>query len=78
LVGTWSGGDSLIWRELGTASRNDWSIAGTGDFDGSGTDDILWRGSNSFDGTVGMWTDGSSRAWQQFGKVSAEWQIAVG
>jgi hypothetical protein len=35
-----------------TAVDNYWQIAGIGDFNGDGKDDILWRGQN---GEVGNW-----------------------
>jgi hypothetical protein len=53
-----------------------WQIVGTGDFNGDGRSDILWRDSNS--GGVAMWlmngvtiTSSSS-----VGNVPTNWQIA--
>jgi serralysin len=64
-----------------------WGIAGVGDFDGDGQDDILWR---SNDGTVGNWlatdqfdsfgaTNGVINDWtinnSSLVQVSSDWQI---
>lgn len=56
----------------------DWTVAGTGDFNGDGRDDILWRRS---DGALGTWTataagdfqanDGSALI-----AVSTDWHVA--
>jgi hypothetical protein len=56
---------------------NDWTVAGTGDFDGDGRSDILWRGKS---GEIAVWQmDGDQIA--SAGVVAAnpgnDWQISV-
>ena len=55
-VGEWlataNGGFAYNAAVGGIPVSNDWHIAGTGDFDGDGRDDILWRNN---DGTFGDW-----------------------
>ena len=47
---------------------------GTGDFDGDGTDDLLWRHEST--GAVGMYAMGSgSPVWQGLGQSSFDWDI---
>jgi hypothetical protein len=52
-----------------------WTIADTGDFDGNGTSDILWRDANS--GTVAIWfLDGlAPPAVQTVGAITTDWTI---
>ena len=52
---------SVQWRlcrrcQANIPLDNDWHVVGTGDFNGDGIDDILWRNDN---GVVGEW-DGKS------------------
>jgi hypothetical protein len=51
-----------------------WTIVGTGDFDGDGKTDILWRNS---DGTVGLWLMNGTQvvSTTSFGIVPASWSI---
>ena len=52
-LGTQSGGFTVNdANALVTVFPANWSVAGTGDFNGDGRDDILWR---SVDGTVSNW-----------------------
>ena len=60
------------------AVSTDWQIAGIGDFDGDGKDDILWRRS---DGELTNWLGTATGAFQPNGShfltnVSSDWQIA--
>jgi len=53
-----------------------WHIAGTGDFDGNGHADILWRNDN---GAVSIWNDGQiagAHVVSEPGDVPSEWHIA--
>jgi hypothetical protein len=62
---------------LWTAVPNDWKVVGTGDFNGDGLADILWRNN---DGTVTDWlgtksgdfTPNSAAAWVPFGN---QWEV---
>ena len=50
-----------------------WTIVGTGDFNGDGFGDILWRNS---DGTVGMWLMyGTQYSASSFGILPTSWTI---
>jgi serralysin len=56
---------------------SDWHIAGTGDFDGDGRADILWRNDN---GTVAVWemNDGAQVAGAQVvSPLSTDWGLGV-
>lgn len=57
----------------GTPPGLDWTIAGTGDFDGNGKSDILWRDS---DGQVAIWLDGDpTQAVYPSTVPGTDWQI---
>jgi hypothetical protein len=45
-------GGAILAAVGGWAVGNDWTIDGTGDFNGDGKTDILWRNTN---GTVVIW-----------------------
>lgn len=49
--GGFVGNDAAVSTQVG----NDWSIVGTGDFNGDGRDDILWRNA---DGSISNWLGG--------------------
>jgi YD repeat-containing protein len=74
LTRTEQGGNTYVASMIGT----DWSVAGHGDFNGDGRQDILWRGT---DGAMTDWlgqTNGSfagndANAWNV---VSLDWKIA--
>ena len=51
-LGTANGGFTPNDANAAVVVSNDWQVAGTGDFDGDGRDDILWRNT---DGTVSNW-----------------------
>jgi hypothetical protein len=59
---------------IATAPLN-WQIAGTGDFDGDGQTDILWRDPNS--GGVALWlmNGASIRSGTGIATVPLSWQI---
>ena len=54
-----------------------WVVAGTGDFDGNGSTDILWRDNNT--GTVAIWLLGGLQVSQtgSLGAVPSNWLIAT-
>jgi Ca2+-binding RTX toxin-like protein len=77
-LGTASGGfqqnDGAAFRQVGT----DWHVAGVGDFNGDGRDDILWR---SDAGGLSNWLGTEGGGWAQndanaFAQVATEWQVA--
>jgi len=49
-LGSGNGGFSANWNSFATAVPNTWQVVGTGDFNGDGRDDILWR--NTTTGTI--------------------------
>ncbi len=51
----------------------DWEVADTGDFNGNGRDDILWRRS---DGMVSVWDDGQIGLAHWIDLIPTDWQIA--
>ncbi len=54
---------------MGVAAQStDWNVVGTGDFNGDGNSDILWRND---DGYVGMWEMNGTQV-QSGGGVAAE------
>ena len=52
-----------------------WTVVGTGDFNGDGKGDILWRNSN---GDIGIWLMNGTQILQEpiIGNVPASWTIA--
>jgi len=68
--------DTVEWANLGQAGAG-WQITGTGDFDGSGTDDILWRHN---DGSLGQFSfpgGTSPHSWQAIGSAGADWDVVL-
>jgi hypothetical protein len=64
---------SATWQPIGTAGAN-WEIAGTGDFNGDGTDDILWF--NTVTDAVGQFEmNNGSATWQLIGSGGGDWEI---
>jgi hypothetical protein len=62
------------FQQAGIAG-SDWVIQRTGDLDGDGTADILWRQNGT--GVVGFWkmNGGTLVGFQQIGPVSADWVV---
>jgi hypothetical protein len=88
----WRHDDGRLTDWLGTAAggyltnapnslysvTTDWQVAGTGDFDGDGRDDILWRNT---DGRITNWLGAGAGGFfdnvaQGFNAVTLDWQIA--
>ena len=60
------GGPGANWNALGNAGGN-FLAAGTGDYNGDGTDDVLWY--NSANGNVGQYVMVNGQAtWQPLGQ----------
>ncbi|MGH6797712.1 MAG: FG-GAP-like repeat-containing protein, partial [Roseiarcus sp.] len=59
--------------DLGVVGAS-WQIAGTGDFNGDGHSDILWRNSN---GDTELWNSNGSGgfAGQDLGVVGTSWSV---
>jgi hypothetical protein len=85
-------GDTGVWLMTGTATQvqaaswtdfgvvpTSWNIAGTGDFNGDGYTDIVWRNTS---GDTGIWlitgtaTQVQAASWTDFGVVPTSWNIA--
>ena len=69
-----NGSGGFKGQDLGIVN-NSWQIAGTGDFNGDGHADILWRNAN---GDVDLWNSNGNGGFtgQDLGIVSDSWQIA--
>jgi hypothetical protein len=64
-VGNWLGGEGGIFtinNDSLITVPSDWAVSGIGDYDGDGTDDILWRNWNS--GAIGTWLGTDSGVFQ--------------
>ena len=79
-----STGDVGMWKMSGTTIAQSvdfgpvplsWTIAGTGDFDGNGSTDILWRDTS---GNVGIWLMNGTQLMSTavLGNVPLNWAIA--
>src|SRR5262249_17627638 len=67
--------DSLSCRRPKTCTPSVWTIVGTGDFNGDGKSDILWRDTS---GNVAIWLMNGAQVTQSAGVGSAptSWSIA--
>ena len=76
-LGTATGGFSDNWNNFNIHADANWQIIGTGDFNGDGRADILWRAT---DGTITNWlanqNGGFTGNWNNFNThADANWQI---
>jgi hypothetical protein len=78
-LGTANGGFSGNGAHSANSIATDWQVAGTGDFNGDGIDDILWR--NSTTGRIADWLGTANGGFTGNGansgnNVAAAWQVA--
>ena len=76
-LGTANGGFTDNWSVFARSLSNDWQVAGTGDFNGDGRDDMLLRHDS---GLLTNWlgtADGSfTDNWSVFARsLSNDWQV---
>jgi hypothetical protein len=77
-LGTANGGLTQNDANALTSVPTDWKVAGTGDFNGDGRDDILWRNDN---GQLSNWLGTASGGFTQndanaFANVPTSWKVA--
>jgi serralysin len=77
-LGNASGGFAANWANLSTGVPSSWTVVGTGDFNGDGITDVLWRNSN---GTMVDWignaNGGFTANWANApAGVGPEWHVA--
>ena len=77
-LGQANGGFADNWNVFNRNPGTNWQVAGTGDFNGDGLDDILWRAN---DGTTTNWlgqaNGGFADNWNVFNRNPAtNWQVA--
>lgn len=62
------------WMDIGVVPGT-WNLAAMGDYNGDGTEDLLWR--NTTSGEVGFWAmrEGQIAGWQSLAVVPLDWQI---
>ena len=79
-IGVWDidvhdGTPAARWIDLGILGGA-WAFADAGDYDGDGTEDLLFRDATT--GEVGYWSmkAGAIAAWHSLGTPPAEWQLA--
>jgi hypothetical protein len=76
-LGQANGSFSSNWNNFNIHAGPDWQVIGTGDFNGDGRTDLLWRSS---DGTITNWladeNGGFSSNWNNFNThADANWQV---
>jgi hypothetical protein len=77
-LGQANGGFSGNWNNFANNMTANWHVAGTGDFNGDGLDDVLWRDDN---GTITDWlgqaNGGFVGNWNNFAvNVPTSWHVA--
>jgi hypothetical protein len=77
-LGTSAGAFSSNSANLLTGVSTDWQIAGTGDFNGDGRDDVMWR---NVDGRITNWLGTASGGFADnvanaYNNVSTDWHVA--
>jgi hypothetical protein len=70
-----NGGTVSSSADLG-AIPTSWSIAGTGDFNGNGTTDILWRNNSTGDVQIWFMSGGRHSSSVDLGVIPISWAIA--
>ena len=77
-LGTSNGGFADNAANAMTASGTDWFVAGTGDFNGDGRDDVLWR--HHGDGVISNWLGNANGGYtgngaNSTGAVALDWHV---
>ena len=77
-LGGSNGGFTSNWANVAVGVPTDWKIAGTGDFNGDGKSDILWRNDN---GQITDWLGSASGGFADnysnaFKNVTTDWHVA--
>ena len=67
-------GTSATQQPAGTLSSQSWTVAGSGDYNGDGRSDILWR--NTSTGGNVIWRSASSATPQAVTMFSTAWRVA--
>jgi hypothetical protein len=77
-LGTLNGGFTDNWTNAGTGVGTDWQVVGTGDFNGDGRDDILWRRNTGvLTDWLGTSTGGFTANWSNASStISLDWSVA--
>jgi hypothetical protein len=77
-LGTATGGFNANWDNANWSVGGEWTVAATGDFNGDGRDDILWRSSTGqLTDWLGTATGGFAPNWDNLNQsVGTDWHIA--
>jgi len=67
-------GESIKERGTLNGASVDWTVAGTGDFDGDGMADLLWHNPQTGANTVWLLTGAERKARGSIPRVSSGWQ----
>ena len=72
VVGIWGVNDGYLssWSILSAVDTSAWELAGVGDFNGDGSDDIAWRQTST--GLTGYWqiNDKTLTGWQNIATIA--------